>query len=104
VTRETVSDAVAIRRGSISGPAPRIRGDARVGETLHVIRGDWEPQPEFSYRWLVNGRPVEGRSTGIAYKVRPQDRGKRISVEVTGRSHGYASTARASASTPRVRA
>ncbi|HEX3615204.1 MAG TPA: fibronectin type III domain-containing protein [Solirubrobacteraceae bacterium] len=104
VTRETVSDAVVIRRGSISGPAPRIRGDARVGETLHVIRGDWEPQPEFSYRWLVNGRPVEGRSTGIAYKVRPQDRGKRISVEVTGRSHGYASTARASASTPRVRA
>jgi hypothetical protein len=104
VTREAVSDAVVIRHGSLQASAPRIKGDARVGETLHVLRGGWEPHPEFSYRWLVNGRPVKGRSTGIAYKVRPEDRGRRITVEVTGRLHGYASAARASASTPRVRA
>jgi hypothetical protein len=103
VTRDAVSDAVQIGRGSMKAQLPRIKGEARVGETLHLLRGDWEPQPEFSYRWLVNGRPVEGRSTGIAYQVRPQDRGKRITVEVAGRSHGYASAARTSASTPRVR-
>jgi hypothetical protein len=103
VTRETVSDAVVIAHGAMKSPAPRIRGEARVGETLHVLRGDWDPNPEFRYRWLVNGRPVKGRSTGIAYKVRPEDRGKRITVEVTGRLHGYAPVARTSASTPRVR-
>jgi hypothetical protein len=103
VTREAVSDVVAIRRGSMRASVPRIRGDARIGETLHLVRGDWGPQPEFSYRWLVDGHAVEGRSTGIAYKVRPQDRGKRITVEVTGRSHGYASVTRLSPATPRVR-
>jgi Purple acid Phosphatase, N-terminal domain/Calcineurin-like phosphoesterase len=104
VTRELVSEAAVIRPGSLKPSAPRIRGDARVGETLHVLRGEWEPHPEFSYRWLINGRPAKGRGTGIAYKVGPQDRGRRITVEVTGRLHGYESAARASASTPRVRA
>jgi hypothetical protein len=99
-----VSDAVTVGRGSLQAPAPRITGDARVGKTLHVFKGDWGPQPEFSYRWLVNGRPAEGRGTGIAYKVRPQDRGRRITVEVIGRLDGYESAARRSASTPRVRA
>lgn len=99
VTRETTSDAVAIRKGSLKIAAPRITGKARAGETLHVLRGDWEPRPEFSYRWLVGGRPVEGRGTGIAYKVRPQDRGKRIAVEVTGRAPGYETAAKTSAAT-----
>jgi hypothetical protein len=103
VPRDTVSDAVVIDPGTLKAPTPRIRGEARVGETLHVLRGDWDPHPGFAYRWLVNGRPVPGRSTGIAYKVRSEDRGKRITVEVTGRLHGYASVSRASASTPRVR-
>ena len=99
VTRETSSDAVPIRKGSLRGATPRIRGKARAGETLHVDRGDWEPKPEFGYRWLVGGRPVEGRGTGIAYKVRAQDRGKRISVEVTGRAPGYETVAKTSGAT-----
>jgi hypothetical protein len=99
VTRETSSDAVSVRKGSLKGSAPRITGRARAGETLDVLRGDWEPKPEFSYRWLVGGRPVQGRGTGIAYKVRAQDRGKRITVEVTGRAPGYETVAKTSAAT-----
>jgi hypothetical protein len=104
VTRETTSDAVAISKGSLNGSAPRITGKARAGETLHVLRGDWEPNPEFSYRWLVGGRPVEDRGAGIAYKVRPQDGGKRIAVEVTGRAPGYETVVKTSGATLPVRA
>ena len=103
VTRETTSNAVVIRKGSLKGPAPRITGKARVGETLHVLGGEWEPQPEFSYRWLVGGRPVTDRGTGIAYKVRPKDRGRRVAVEVTARRAGYEPVVRSSASTFPVR-
>jgi hypothetical protein len=104
VTRETSSDAVAIRKGSLKVSAPRITGRAWAGETLHVLRGDWEPTPEFSYRWLVGGRPVKERGSGIAYKVRPQDGGKRVAVEVTGRAPGYETVVKTSAATFPVRA
>jgi hypothetical protein len=104
VTRETSSDAVRIRKGSLTASAPRIAGRARAGETLHVLRGACEPRPECSYRWLVGGRPVDGRGSGIAYKVRPQDRGKRIAVEVTARADGYEPVVKTSAATFPVRA
>jgi Calcineurin-like phosphoesterase len=103
VTRTTASDAVAIRVGRLNGSAPRITGSARAGETLHVLRGDWEPSPDFSYRWLVGGRPASERGTGIAYKLRRQDIGKRISVEVTARSDGYQTVSKTSAATLPVR-
>jgi hypothetical protein len=103
VTRETSSDAAAIRTGTLTGSRPRITGRARAGETLHVLRGDWQPNPEFSYRWLVGGRPAEERGAGIAYKVRPQDRGKRITVEVTARANGYDPVVTTSAATLPVR-
>jgi hypothetical protein len=104
LTHATSSDAVAVRKGSLKGSVPRITGRARAGETLHVLRGEWEPKPEFSYRWRVGGRPVEGRGTGVAYKVRPQDRGKRVAVEVTGRADGYEPVVKTSAATLPVRA
>jgi hypothetical protein len=103
LTHATSSDAVAVRNGSLKVAAPRITGRARAGETLHVLRGDWEPKPEFSYRWRVGGRPVEGRGTGIAYKVRSQDLGKRVTVEVTGRADGYEPVVKTSAATLPVR-
>src|SRR6202012_5754979 len=61
-TRELTSEPVAIHKGALKGPAPRITGKPKVGETLHVVRGDWEPNPEFSYVWLVGGHPVAGRT------------------------------------------
>ena|GEM_PF-245789 len=112
-TRELTSEGVVVRKGTLRGPAPRIAGTAAVGETLHVVRGDWKPNPQFSYRWTVGGRAVAGRTvagravgthaSGIAYKVRPEDHGKRIAVELTARAPGYDSVARSSAATSPVR-
>jgi hypothetical protein len=113
-TSETTSDAVLIGRGSLKASTPRIIGKAKVGETLHVVKGSWDRGTELSYRWLVGGRDVAGRtvagravsarSTGIAYRVRREDRGKRITVEVTGRAPGHETVLKTSAATARVRA
>ena len=58
-------------------------------------------------RVIPLGQPVPkggGRyATGVAYKVRRQDRGKRITVQVTGRAPGYESVAKTSAATAPVR-
>jgi hypothetical protein len=112
-TREMTSEAVIVHKGTLKGPAPRITGKPKVGETLHVVRGHWEPNPEFSYLWIVAGRAVAGRtvagrtvsdrSNGIAYVVRPADRGKRITVEVTARARGYETVTHSSAATIPVR-
>jgi hypothetical protein len=110
---ETTSDAADIHQGSLDTSVPRIVGKARVGQTLNVRRGESRSGTEFSYRWLVGGKDVAGRtvagravserSTGIAYKIRPQDLGRRISVEVTARHEGYETVTRRSASTLPVR-
>jgi Purple acid Phosphatase, N-terminal domain/Calcineurin-like phosphoesterase len=112
-TRELTSEAVVVHKGTLNGPAPRISGKPAVGETLHVVRGDWEPDPEFSYLWIVGGRAAAGRtvagravsdrSNGIAYKVRAEDRGKRITVQLTARAPGYETVAHSSAATIPVR-
>lgn len=96
VSRETTSGAVIVRQGTLDASVPRIGGSPRVGGTLHVLKGHWSPEAEFSYQWLVGGRPVAHRGTGIAYKVGPQDLGKRITVEVTARAAGYEPVVRTS--------
>jgi hypothetical protein len=103
ITRETISDAVKIGYGTIESSMPRIEGDPRVGQTLNVIKGEWSAHARFHYQWIVGGIAREGRSTGPAYKVRPEDRGQRVTVEVTGRMDGCEPVVRSSAATEPVR-
>lgn len=102
-TCETISNAVTVGYGSIESSMPWIEGDPRVGETLHVIKGEWSAGAEFHYQWIVDGVARDGRSTGPAYKVRPEDRGQRVAVEVTGRMGGCEPVVRSSAATEPVR-
>jgi hypothetical protein len=113
-TLETTSDAVEIHQGTLKSSTPKIKGRAKVGETLQIERGDWGEHRRFSYLWLVGGRAVAGRtvagravterSTGNAYKVRPEDRGKRITVQVSAHAPGFKTVTKTSASTAPVRA
>jgi hypothetical protein len=103
ITRDTISDAVEIGYGTITSAMPRIEGDPRVDQTLHVIKGEWSAQAEFHYQWMVGGIARDGRSTGPAYKVRPEDRGQPVTVEVTGRLDGCEPVMRSSAATEPVR-
>ncbi|HEX4753564.1 MAG TPA: hypothetical protein VH268_11745, partial [Solirubrobacterales bacterium] len=113
-TLETTSDAVEIHKGTLKSSTPKIEGRVKVGETLHIVRGDWGEHRQFNYLWLVGGRTVAGRtvagravserSTGNAYKVRPEDRGKRITVQVSANAPGFKTVTKTSASTAPVRA
>jgi len=113
-TLETTSDPVEIHQGTLKSSTPKINGRAKVGETLQIERGDWGDQRRFSYLWLVGGRTVPGRTvagravtdraTGLAYQVRPEDRGKRITVQVSAHAPGFKTVTKTSASTAPVRA
>jgi hypothetical protein len=101
--REVTSEAVTIAEGVLESATPLIEGDPMVGETLQLIKGEWTAGTEFHYQWMVGGVAREGRATGPAYKVRPEDHGQRVTVEVTGRMHGYEPVVRTSAATDPVR-
>ena len=83
--------------------APRISGTVQVGKTLTASPGTWSPKPSFSYQWKVGGRAVSG-ATSSTYKVRSADKGKRITVTVTGKRSTYVTASRTSAATSAVKA
>ena len=103
ITRTTLSDPVTIGLGTIESSMPRIGGDPCVGQTLQVIKGEWSAHAEFHYQWIVGGVARDGRSTGPAYKVRPEDHGQRVTVEVTARMEGCEPAVRTAALTDPVR-
>jgi hypothetical protein len=82
-------------------PRPHVSGAARVGGKLKVKAGTWSPRPELSYQWYRGVKKI-ANATKAVYKVRPSDRGKRITVKVTAKRAGYATTVRASARTTKV--
>jgi subtilisin family serine protease len=67
---------------------PRVLGRARVGRTLRVVPGVWNPAPErFAYQWRRCRRNGEGCRTirgarGRSYRLRPRDRGRRLRAVV----------------------
>jgi len=72
-----------------AAPTPSISGTAKAGSTLTVNRGTWSPTPTFSYRWYRNGAPISG-AIKSTYTLTTSDRGKTITVAVTGKLTGYA--------------
>jgi hypothetical protein len=67
---------------------PRIVGTARVGETLTVLPGRWDPRRseplEFEYSWFRcrGGNCVDLFASGRRYRVRAADVGARLSSSV----------------------
>jgi hypothetical protein len=54
-----------------------------------------------AYQWLRDGKAIRG-ATASTYKLRPRDRGHRISVRVTVRATGGSLTARRTSSAVKV--
>jgi hypothetical protein len=70
---------------------PRIVGSARVGGYLAATSGAWSQLPnQAKYVWK-RGNTVVG--TGIGYRVKQADRGKKLVVVVTVTRPGYTGTA-----------
>lgn len=73
-----------------TGRNPAISGPAKVGATLTVHPGNWQPAPvSLSYQWYRSGKAIPG-ATGSTYTLGAADRRHTICVAVTGTKPGYA--------------
>ena len=91
-----------VAAGSLTKGVPRIRGAARVGETLTVEPGAWKPASvTFGFQWYRAGKKVAG-ATSASYLLTSADKGKRMTVRVRAASAGYTTAYRTSKATSKV--
>ncbi|HEY3544963.1 MAG TPA: hypothetical protein VGK17_02590 [Propionicimonas sp.] len=91
-----------IATGTLITAVPTITGSKVVGATLTAAAGKWGPAPvALSYRWYRNGKAIS-RATKATYRLAKADKGKKITVKVTGSKPGYSKAVRASAPTPKI--
>lgn len=82
---------------------PAVVGTPKVGVRLTAAAGTWTPGATLSYQWLANGAQVSG-ARASTFTPGAAHRGRRISVQVTGRRDGYVTTSRTSVTTAPVAA
>ncbi|MDF1489550.1 CAP domain-containing protein [Tessaracoccus caeni] len=99
---EVVDDVVpAATIKKLKTATPTISGIAKVGKTLTAKPGTWTSGTKFSYQWYRDGKKITG-ATKATYKLTSSDRGKQITVKVTGSKSGYAKASKTSAKTTKV--
>lgn len=91
------SPGVLVRRGTFTTSVPTLKGKARVGQKVKAQVTGWKPRPKgLRYTWYVDGSPIPG-ARKQAYRIRPKDQGKRLTVKVTASAPGYVDASRTSA-------
>ena len=93
----------AVIRGTLKSATPTISGSARVGHTLTAKPGKWTADTALSYRWYANGKAIKS-ATKTTYFVPASLRGKKITVQVTGKKAGYTTVVKKSKATAAVKA
>jgi len=96
VTKSSAATAKVIS-GTLTAPTPVI-STPRVGAKTTVTLGTWTAGTARTYRWYVAGKAVAG-SRGTASTLTPTaaERGKSITVKVTGTKAGYTTVAKTAA-------
>lgn len=95
-TSRTSTSTLPVTKPFTSTSVPKISGRVyRVGWVLKAGASAWSPAASFSYQWRREGAAILG-ATKSSHRLTLADRGKRISVSVTGRRSGYTPTQRAS--------
>lgn len=90
------SGARTIAKGTLTAPTPTISGTATVGSMLTTVPGTWGPAPvTLSYQWLRSGTVISG-ATATTYKPVTADKGKVLTVKVTGTKTGYTTATKTS--------
>jgi hypothetical protein len=80
---------------------PTISGTPRVGSMLTAHHGTWTTGMAFTYRWFAAGVAISG-ATHPTVTLTAAQRGKAITVVVTGSEAGYQTASRRSAATAAV--
>ncbi len=90
--------------GTLTAKTPRISDTTpAVGDTLTVDPGAWTAGATFTYQWYANGKAVKGATTD-SLLVASGQKGKQLSVKVTGHLTGYTARSTTSAKTKKTAA
>jgi subtilisin family serine protease len=95
-TAVTSEATPAVAPTAIQATNPTISGTVRVGSTLRALSGTWTSGTRFKYQWRANGTAISG-ATAFTYTPKAADRGKQLTVAVTGSRPGYVTASRTSA-------
>jgi hypothetical protein len=83
-------------------PRPKITGTAKVGRKLKVKVGTWSPKAKYTYKWYANGKAIKGANKATL-KLKKAQKGKKITVKVTGKKSGYVTVTKTSKATRKVK-
>ncbi|PVZ52604.1 hypothetical protein [Arthrobacter sp. H-02-3] len=92
---QTVTALRPVPLRKLATAMPTVTGTPKAGSVLRAKHGAWTKGTVFTYQWLRNGIPISN-ATASTYKVRTADKGKRLTVRVTGTQAGYKTAARGS--------
>lgn len=98
----TSARTAVVTPGRFSAPPPVISGNARVGETVCVEVGAWEPAVAVKYQWYLNGSKIAGATRACLKIAKAAWRGKKLTVAVTGAKAGYITLSKRSAATAAI--
>ena len=97
----TSADTAAVGLGTLSTSTPTIIGLTTVGKKLTAVAGVWTSGTTLTYAWFANGKAIK-HATAKRLALTKAQRGKRITVKVTGSHTGYRTRTVVSARTARV--
>ena len=88
---KTSAATAAVTANQLTVGKPKVTGTARVGKTVKVSAGSWGPAPvKLSYRWYRSSKAISG-ATKSSYKLKSTDKGKTITIKVSGSKDGFTS-------------
>ncbi len=91
------------KAAKLTTKTPKISGTAKVGKKLTAKPGSWTKSTAFDLsQWLAGGVVIDGQ-TGKTLKLAAEQKGTTIKVEVTGTKAGYATVAKTSKATKKVK-
>ncbi|WP_152351545.1 hypothetical protein [Brachybacterium subflavum] len=88
---------------ALTAATPKISGTARVGRKLTAKAGTWTSGTKLAYQWYASGTAIKG-ATKPTLTLATAQKGKQITVKVTGTKSGYATTSKTSAKTSKIAA
>ena len=105
VTARTSATTATVATASFkTAPTPAISSKAKVGTTLKATVGTWSPSgAERAYQWYRSSTAIK-HATSTSYTLTSADRGKKMTVKVTGTLKGYTTISKTSRATATVAA
>jgi hypothetical protein len=103
VTETVTTAAIAIAALTFTkAPVPTIKGIAAVGKKLTAYVGTWQDGTTISYQWKRNGVAIAGATRGT-YVLTKADKGKLITISITGKQEFFTPTTKTSKATLKVK-